>query len=98
MTGRSLTVWAASLAIVAAGGALSNAGAQSERADDTPRAVLDKYCVTCHNERLKTAGLMLDRLDVSNVALAPEAWETVVKKLQTRVMPPQPARRPDEAT
>src|SRR5438874_10489381 len=34
---------------------------------ESPRAVLDKYCVTCHNTKLKTAGLTLDALDVDHV-------------------------------
>src|SRR5712691_9136104 len=33
-----------------------------------PRAVLDRYCVTCHNERLKAAGLTLDKMDVGHVS------------------------------
>src|SRR5688572_27916812 len=36
------------------------------------RALLDKYCVTCHNQRLLTAGLALDNLDVSNVGAGAE--------------------------
>src|SRR5688572_621396 len=31
-----------------------------------PRAVLDRYCVTCHNSRLKTGGLALDAVDPAN--------------------------------
>ncbi len=61
-------------------------------------AIVTKYCVTCHNERLKTAGLLLDRMDIAHPGDAPEVWEKVVRKLQTRVMPPASARRPDEAT
>ena len=64
----------------------------------SPQAVINSYCVSCHNERLKTGGLMLDRLDTSHVDGAPDVWEKVVKKLQTRMMPPQGARHPDEAT
>ena len=40
--------------------------------------VLDKYCVTCHNARLKTAGLLLDSLDVDHVGDHAEEWEKVV--------------------
>ena len=39
------------------------------------RALLDQYCVTCHNERTKTAGLMLDKLDIDHVAQSAETWE-----------------------
>src|SRR5690349_6574869 len=44
----------------------------------SPRAVLDRYCVTCHNEKLKTAGLMLDGMDVANPPAAAAVWEKVV--------------------
>jgi hypothetical protein len=63
-----------------------------------PRAVFNKYCITCHNERLKTAGLLLDKMDPGHVADAPEQWEKVVRKLRTNAMPPAGAPRPDPAT
>src|SRR5262245_30198457 len=46
------------------------------------RALIDRYCVTCHNARLKTAGLVLDRdaVDVTNVGSAIETWEKVARK------------------
>jgi cytochrome c5 len=62
------------------------------------RAVLDRYCVSCHNERLRTAGLMLDKMDVGKVSAGPETWEKVVRKLRSRAMPPAGRARPDEAT
>ncbi len=62
------------------------------------RAVLTRYCVTCHNERLKTAGLMLDTLDVTNVGPHADRWEQVVRKLRAGSMPPPGAPRPDPAT
>ena len=62
------------------------------------RAVLDRYCVTCHNGQLRTAGLMLDAMDVEHVSGHPEAWEKVVRKLRARAMPPAGRPRPDTAT
>ena len=62
------------------------------------RAVLNKYCVTCHNQRLKTAGLTLDTLDPGEVAAGVATWEKVVKKLRSGAMPPPGAPRPDKAT
>jgi hypothetical protein len=50
--------------------------------------VLDKHCVTCHNERLKTGGLALDTFDVTQTGGHAEVWEKVVRKLQAGVMPP----------
>jgi Protein of unknown function (DUF1592)/Protein of unknown function (DUF1587)/Protein of unknown function (DUF1595)/Protein of unknown function (DUF1588)/Planctomycete cytochrome C len=61
------------------------------------RATLDQFCVSCHNQRLKTAGLALDRLDPDNVSADREVWEKVVRKLRLGVMPPVGAPRPDRA-
>jgi len=43
------------------------------------RAVLNRYCATCHNEKLKTAGLLLDKADVANVPAGAEIWEKVIR-------------------
>src|SRR5580658_8601421 len=59
-----------------------------------PRAVLDKYCVACHNERLNTAGLRLDKMDPDHVGDVAEIWEKVARKLRTREMPPPGRPRP----
>jgi len=64
----------------------------------SPRAVLDKYCVTCHNQKLRTAGLTLDKLDPAHVAGNEERWEKVVGKLRSGTMPPAGMPRPDVAT
>jgi mono/diheme cytochrome c family protein len=61
-------------------------------------AILDRYCVTCHNDRLKTGGLALDIADISRVPIDAEVWEKVVRKLQTGMMPPAGAPRPDATT
>ena len=62
------------------------------------RALLDQYCVTCHNDRLKTAGLMLDQIDIGQVGAHAEVLEKVVKKLRSGQMPPEGRPRPDTAT
>ena len=72
--------------------------APSELTASARRALLDQYCVTCHNERLRTADLTLDTLDVDNVDRAPDVWERVVRKLRAGVMPPLSRPRPDAAT
>ena len=73
-------------------------GEQPGSAATSPRALLDRYCVTCHNERLQTGGLALDALDVSRVDDAPEIWEQVVLKLRGGMMPPAGRPRPDQQT
>jgi hypothetical protein len=65
---------------------------------DTVRASISKHCLTCHNNRLRTAGLSLQDLDPADVAGHAEIWEKVVGKLRSRAMPPLTAPRPDEAT
>ncbi|NNE38155.1 MAG: DUF1587 domain-containing protein, partial [Gammaproteobacteria bacterium] len=54
----------------------------------SPSALLDRYCVSCHNETLKTAGLMLDQANINDVGEDPTLWERVVTKLMLRAMPP----------
>jgi hypothetical protein len=61
------------------------------------RALVAKYCVTCHNERLKTANLLLDKAD-DQIANASDTWEKVVVQLRGRSMPPVNMPRPDSAT
>jgi mono/diheme cytochrome c family protein len=64
----------------------------------TAAVALNRYCVTCHNERLKTAGFVLDPAMLSDVGAHADNWEKVVKKLRTTSMPPAGAPRPDAAT
>ena len=58
------------------------------------RALLNQYCVVCHNDRLKTAGLELDKMDTAHVADHAEKWEMVVRKLRAGMMPPSGMPRP----
>jgi mono/diheme cytochrome c family protein len=71
---------------------------QPAAATPAPRAVLDKYCITCHNQKLHTAGLTLDTVDVANPSANAEVWERVIGKLRAESMPPQGNPRPDPAT
>ena len=99
---------AAALVAVLAGVASVGAGAAGPRpsagggnpaqstapAPSPQRALLDRYCVTCHNQRLQTGGLALDAADVSRVGEAPDVWERVVLKLRGGMMPPAGRPRP----
>jgi Protein of unknown function (DUF1592)/Protein of unknown function (DUF1588)/Protein of unknown function (DUF1587)/Protein of unknown function (DUF1585)/Protein of unknown function (DUF1595)/Cytochrome C oxidase, cbb3-type, subunit III len=71
--------------------------AQAQTAQDA-RKILDQYCVTCHNQRVKTGGLTLDTLNVANPPAAAETWEKAIRKLRVGAMPPQGARRPDKSS
>ena len=59
------------------------------------RELLDRYCVSCHNDTRRTAGLALDTMDVASVGEHAEAWEKVVTKLRAGMMPPAGRPRPD---
>src|SRR5215207_3681675 len=49
------------------------------------RQFLDRYCATCHNERLKTGGVSFVQADLSRVGAQPELWEKVTRKVHTGV-------------
>jgi hypothetical protein len=61
-------------------------------------AVLKQYCATCHSDRVKAGGLVLDPAAVSNVGADAAQWEKVTRKLRTQAMPPPGAPRPDAAS
>ncbi len=61
------------------------------------RELVTRYCISCHNEKLKTAGLMLDKADAQNVFNSAETWEKVIVQLRSRSMPPPGRQRPDGA-
>jgi cytochrome c551/c552 len=52
------------------------------------KAVIDQYCVGCHNQKVKVGGLALDKLDMAHVGDNAETWEKVVRKLRAGMMPP----------
>ena len=89
---------------ILAAGALYLEGAKQQPINSVPhpsseyRDVLDRYCVTCHNEKLLTAGLALNKVDVVGVSENAAIWEKVVRKLRTGAMPPAGMPRPDKAT
>src|SRR5262245_39648676 len=59
--------------------------------------LVNKYCVTCHNEKAKTGGVVLEKIDVDHPATNAEVWERVIRKLRAGLMPPGGAPRPDRA-
>src|SRR5262245_4321302 len=62
------------------------------------KAVVNQYCVSCHNERSKTGGLTFDNKEFTNIPADAETWEKAVRKLRVGMMPPQGAPQPDVAT
>src|SRR5438067_11243612 len=72
--------------------------AQAPPKGPDPRTFLNTYCITCHNQKLRTAGLALDTLDASKPSANPEVWERVIVKLRAGSMPPSGMPRADAAT
>ena len=60
----------------------------------TERALLNQYCVTCHNDKAKTANFSLQSQDINSVGDHPEVWERVIRKLRAGMMPPPGMPRP----
>lgn len=75
--------------------AVGSVSAQTPSSTSSQRTLVDRYCVTCHNERLKTADLALDTLDLGDVGAAAATWEAVVQKLRAGMMPPPGRPRPE---
>jgi len=74
------------------------AGQAPPSAADPVSPVLTRYCVGCHNARLRTADLALDVLDPGDAASHADVWEKVVRKLRAGTMPPSERPRPDAET
>jgi hypothetical protein len=79
-------------------GAESPASRQSNRPGASAIAVVNNYCVSCHDGEIKKGELDLDSISHDDVTSHPDAWERVVRKLRTRQMPPAGKKRPDERT
>src|SRR5579862_4555216 len=62
----------------------------------TEKALVDRYCVTCHSEKSRSGGLSLQSADFQNIPKAAEMWEKVIRKLRVGAMPPQGMPRPDK--
>ena len=112
--GAAIVVAASGLVLATASPAVSApSAAEGEANAASVEATLNRYCVTCHNERivngrgtapsmlvsqLRTAGVALDALDANHVSGDSDDWERVIRKLEARTMPPVGRPRPDEAT
>src|SRR5690349_10290017 len=88
-------LWIASIFIAIATAQQSETGERTPLAS-SPRAVVTRYCIGCHNDKLKTAGLTLSTVNVENVDQNPEVWEKVLRKARARYMPPVGLPRPDD--
>ena len=96
IAGRALAILM--VAGIAGSGVGLPARARQTPTDLAPQALLDQYCSTCHNERLRQRGTVpfaFEDLDVEQVGAHAETWEKVVRKLRLGMMPPHGRPRPD---
>src|SRR5262244_1151055 len=98
-----LSAAAIALALISSASSSSAGGQQPATTTAGPAAIapykatIDQYCVTCHNQRTKTAGLALDTLDLSKLQDHADIWEKAIMKLRGNLMPPPNAKQPDAA-
>ena len=92
---------------VAPGAARTRAGIRAAPATPAPAApqlagLIGTYCIGCHNDKVKTAGLSLQAMQSLQPADVPahaQVWEKVVRKVRSGDMPPTTVRsRPDTQT
>ena len=95
--GGLMAAWFVLLSPLSAGEAASSRQQVSSAQPSPLRAVLNRYCIGCHSDRLRTAGLSLEALDAGHVAAGAEVWEEVLRKLRSGAMPPPGRPRPDRA-
>jgi hypothetical protein len=81
---------------VAIASAVRLVAAPAPDATASQRVLIDKYCISCHNQRSRTAGLMLDKMDLDRVPQDAEVWEKAIRKLRGGMMPPQGMPRPGQ--
>jgi mono/diheme cytochrome c family protein len=75
----------------------SQAPAPSKAADPAAAhlATVKQYCVGCHSDRAKTAGVTFEGMTAASIAQNPELYEKAVRKLRGRVMPPPNSKQPE---
>src|ERR1700720_2841403 len=71
--------------------------AGAEQPPSPPRVLINQYCVGCHNQKVKTAGVSVQALDPANVSQDAAIWEKVLRKVSARQMPPAGLPRPQAA-
>ena len=100
VTARSFVAGVGLVLLVGASGQVGQAQQSNAAAAASTRALLDEYCVACHNDRSRQAGLTLESVDLTQVGRLTDevaVWEKVAHKLRARAMPPPGRPRAEEA-
>jgi len=61
------------------------------------QALIKQYCAVCHNQTLKSGGIALAGMDLSDIAGNSATLEKVLRKVHSGEMPPPGMPRPDAA-
>jgi hypothetical protein len=93
--GLHILVWIPALLVTSNS---TEAQQQASKSSSPLPAVINKYCISCHDSEEKKGDLDLDGINLEDVTQRPELWEKVVRKLRARQMPPLGKQRPDEST
>ena len=92
------TAWLASASTMIVGQTLSGLpGGRDNTSPANSQQIVSTYCVTCHNGKLKTGDLALDRPELADVAAHADVWEKVIRKVRTGMMPPAGVPHPSAA-
>ncbi len=81
--------------------AVSQIGSSAQRvggstaASSSQQEMVREYCIGCHSQKAKVAGVSLEGLDFNDVASNAELWENVLRKVRTGQMPPARSPQPD---
>ena len=97
LLGGYVLAWLTGSVVLLAGTPPQTPAPAASPSDTRSAEFVRRYCVSCHNARLRTAGLVLDGLDAGRPTTHPEVWEKVIRKLRSRTMPPLGSKRPDDA-
>ena len=93
-----LTVGSVGSRYLQAAGSKQQPAASATASAASHRAAVDRYCVSCHSEKLKVGGLTLENADLTNLASNTAVWEKVIRKVRAGQMPPAGRPRPEKAT
>src|SRR5271154_4219841 len=83
--------------LVMGGMAISQFGTMSAAGLEPQQAVINQYCLGCHNQKLKTGGMVLEGLEIGRVGEHADVWERVLRKIRSGEMPPRGLPRPPAA-
>jgi len=68
---------------------------QAQDPADAQLGTVKQYCLGCHNDKAKIAGVSFEGITAGSISKEPELFEKAVRKLRGRVMPPPGAKQPE---